>query len=137
MCAELKQLSLFYDDFDYDSLGIQLKLLSNIFTSSQPVTVTDIARQLNSSEGARVLIPDLVRLVKLALVVPATSASAERSFSALRRVKTYLRSTTEQGRLNHLLILHCHRDCVDQLDLKSVAQEFNKIKKRSVFFGNF
>ena len=32
--------------------------------------------------------------------------------------------TTEQGRLNHLLILHCHRDRLDQLDLKSVAQEF-------------
>ena len=31
----------------------------------------------------------------------ATNATSERSFSALQRVKTYLRSTTKQERLNH------------------------------------
>jgi len=42
----------------------------------------------------------------LLLVVPATSATAERSFSALRWLKIYLRATMGQARLNSLLILH-------------------------------
>ena len=43
------------------------------------------------------------RLLHLLLVMPATSATAERSFSSLRHVKTYLRTTMKQERLNHYL----------------------------------
>ena len=43
-------------------------------------------------------------------VMPATSAVSERSFSALKRVKTYLRSTVGEGRLNHLMVLHVHKE---------------------------
>ena len=37
---------------------------------------------------------EVIKLVKLILVMPATNATSERSFSALRRLKTWLRSTT-------------------------------------------
>ena len=39
------------------------------------------------------------------LILVATNASSERSFSLLRLVKSYLRATTDQGGLNHLMIL--------------------------------
>jgi len=42
--------------------------------------VTDLAEAVNSNEGVGLLLTEVVRLVKLSLVVPATSASAERSF---------------------------------------------------------
>ena len=48
--------------------------------------------------------------MQLLLVMPATNASLERSFSALRRVKNYLRATMSQERLNYLMILHVHKD---------------------------
>ena len=35
----------------------------------------------------------VINVVRILAVIPATSCSAERSFSALRRLKTYLRST--------------------------------------------
>ena len=38
----------------------------------------------------------------------ATSSEAERSFSSLRRLKTYLRSTMTQDRLTGLAMLHIH-----------------------------
>ncbi|KAI0207300.1 hypothetical protein LSAT2_008046, partial [Lamellibrachia satsuma] len=47
---------------------------------------------------------------KLILVMPATNATSERSFSALRRVKTYSRTTKTQARLNHLMLLYVHKD---------------------------
>ena len=62
--------------------------------------------------------------MQLILVMPATNATSERSFSALRRVKNYLRSTMTQQRLNNLMVLHVHKDITDQIELKAVATEF-------------
>ena len=56
--------------------------------------------------------------------MPATYATSERSFSVLRRVKTYLRTTMTQNRLNHLMVLHVHKVRTDSLDLMSIAREF-------------
>ena len=56
--------------------------------------------------------------------MPATNATSERSFSALYRIKTYLRSTMKQECLNSLMILHVHKDFIDALDLSLVANEF-------------
>lgn len=76
--------------------------------------------------------------MKLLLVMPATNATSERSFSALRMVKNYLRSTMTQSRLNNLMILHVYKDQTDCLSLSSVAQEFvdnNHVRHR--IFGSF
>ena len=76
--------------------------------------------------------------MKLILVMPAMNATSERSFSALRRIKTYLRSTMKQERLNSLIVLHVHKDLIDALDLSQVANEFvegNDTRKQR--FGKF
>ena len=54
--------------------------------------------------------------------MPATNVTSERSFSALRRVKSYLRSTMSQQRMNNLMLLHVHKDLTDSLDVVGVAQ---------------
>jgi hypothetical protein len=135
---ELTQTMSFYDDFDHDALQAQLRILSNIFHDAAPCTVLDVAKKLKATEGSFILLSEIVRLTKLALVVPATSASAERSFSALRRLKTYLRSSTGQSRLNHLLLLNCHQERVDKLNIQNIAQDFVRAcETRLKFFGNF
>ena len=58
------------------------------------------------------------------LVMPATNCTSEKSFSALRRIKSYLRNSMTQARLNHLLLLHCHQDQTDSLDLKETENSF-------------
>ena len=40
----------------------------------------------------KALISEAVVLLKILIVMPATNAVSERSFSALRRLKTYMRS---------------------------------------------
>jgi len=62
-------------------------------------------------------ISEVVKLLTLILVMPATNAVSEHSASALRRVKTYLCSTMHQDRLNHLMILHVHKEETDNLKL--------------------
>ena len=58
------------------------------------------------------------------IVMPATNAISERSFSALRHLKTWLRSTMHQSRLNWCMLLHVHCEDTDKLDLTALANEF-------------
>ena len=53
------------------------------------------------------------------LFFPATNATSERSFSALRRVKSYLPSTMCQQRLNNLMLLHVHEGITDAINIAS------------------
>ena len=90
------------------------------------------------SPAKKQLIAEVCTVLKLILVMRASNATSERTFSALRRVKTYLRSTTRQDRLNHLMILHVHKDRTDALDLKEVANEFvSGSEHRLRIFGKF
>ena len=79
---------------------------------------------------------EVSKLVRLLLVMPATNAQSERSFSAVRRLKTYLRSSMTQQRLNHLMLLHIHKEHTNNLDLIDVANDFiDGNEHRKNFFG--
>ena len=67
---------------------------------------------------------EVCTLTLIILVMPATNAVSERSFSALRRVKLYLRSTMTQRRVNNIMVLHVRKDQTDQLSLIEVGNEF-------------
>ena len=70
--------------------------------------------------------------------MPATNAVSERSFSTLRRIKTYLRSTMSQSKLNHLMILNIHQELTDGLNLIEVANDFVfEHEHRKQIFGTF
>jgi Domain of unknown function (DUF4371)/hAT family C-terminal dimerisation region len=55
-----------------------------------------------TKEGLELSMPQLTRFLTLVLTIPATSASSERSFSCLKRIKTCTRSTTSQKRMSAL-----------------------------------
>jgi len=124
----------FYDDFDKSSLAAQLTILHGAVTNRvqnlkqsdiERITVLEVANLLKNTYGAQQLLDQVWRLTKLLLVVPATSATAERSFSALRRVKTYLRATIGQTRgLNSALVNHCHQDRADSLNIVDITRDF-------------
>lgn len=54
--------------------------------------------------------------------MPVASATAERSFSVRRRLKTYVRSTVKNDRLSSLGLLHIHRDF--DIDIEKAMEEF-------------
>ena len=79
-----------------------------------------------------------IKVTKLILVMPATNAVSERSFSTLRRLKTWLRSTMNQDRLNWCMMLHIHNNDTDALDLNYLANEFvSQNSSRHSIFGKF
>ena len=56
--------------------------------------------------------PNLFTLMQILCILPVSSAECERSFSALTRLKTYLRSTMEQSRLSSLALIMIHYDFI-------------------------
>jgi hypothetical protein len=126
-------LGVYSQDFNVPLLVAQLRILPTLCHSASVTEVVDILR--SESCTVRAMLSQCVKLVTLILCIPASVASAERSFSALRRVKTYLRSTMGQPRLSHLPILHIHREMVRQLKRSDILREFvhQRPERRSVF----
>jgi len=83
------------------------------------------------------MLPEFSKLVTIFTVIPATSCSAERSFSGLRRLKNYLRSTMGQTRLSNLVVLNIERSYANQVleyDMDKMIDMFTANKKRHCYF---
>ena len=96
--------------------------------------VDDYAKILTKmSPEVRRMFAHVEALVRLLLVNPASSASAERSFSTLRRLKTYLRSTIGQARLNHAALCQIHKITLGEIDLNDLMKQFVMHTSKEVF----
>jgi hypothetical protein len=71
---------------------------------------------------------------RIMLTIPVTVASAERSFSKLKLIKSYLRSTMSQQRLNGLALLAIEKEMLTEIDYNSLINDFASQKARKVNF---
>ena len=97
---ELTEVAEFYkDDFNKSELETQHEIFSQmeIDLAGDAITFRDIHKHLRTlSPCHHVLVSQVVRLVKFVLLMPAINAVSERSASAMRRIKTYLRTSMTQ-----------------------------------------
>ncbi|XP_057514940.1 uncharacterized protein LOC130796584 [Actinidia eriantha] len=71
---------------------------------------------------------------RILLTIPVTVASGERSFSKLKMIKNYLRSTMSHERLNGLEMLSIENDFAGKLDYVSLIDLFaSKNARRAMF----
>jgi hypothetical protein len=61
---------------------------------------------------------------RILLTVPVTVASAERNFLKLKLIKTYLRSSMSQERLNGLTTLSIEKDMLKNIDVDAIINDF-------------
>ena len=78
------------------------------------------------------MFPHVEALMRLLLVNTASSASAERSFSSLRGLKTYLRSTIGQARPNHVAVAHIHKTALGEIELEDLIKQFVMYKDNRI-----
>ena len=76
-------------NFHWENLTVQLGHLSKISVTKFFESFVNFGK----NQSQKVLLPEVTKLAKLLLVLLATNAASERSFSAMKRIKTYLRST--------------------------------------------
>lgn len=129
---------------DIDRLKIQIAMLSDTIKTAfdgSVKTVTNvrtIADALNRSSVVRGMLTEVDKLVQAYFTFSVTSATAERSFSSLRRIKTFLRSSMTAQRLNNLFLLYVHKSFTDSLDLEAIARDFVSVNTRRInYFGHF
>ena len=66
--------------------------------------------------------------------IPVTVAFAERSFSKLKLIKSYLRSTMSQEKLSGLAILSIEKKMLEELKYKNLICQFASQKTRKIDF---
>ena len=74
----------------------------------------------------------LYKVASILATIPATSCSAERSFSALRRIKTFVRSTMGQDRLSSIAVINIERKYANKTmhdDMQRIIDIFGKASK--------
>ena len=121
-----------------DKLKIQLKMLPDTVKVTpihgvpikQVTCIQTICEVFNIQPTFKILSLEIHKLLRVYLTIPVTTPTAERKFSALQRIKTYLRSSMCQARLNHCIVIHVLKDRIDTLDNKEIAKEFIKRNKR-------
>ena len=76
----------------------------------------------------------VINVVHILAVIPATSCSAERSFSALRRLRTYLRNTMGQQRVALINIERAYANSVVNNDMDRIIEIFGRRNGRDSYF---
>ena len=78
---------------------------------NSPINVLNYIKRLES-------FPNTCIAFRILLTIPVIVASAERSFSKLKLIKSYLRSTMSQERLSRLAILPIEKEMLAEFECK-------------------
>ena len=90
---------------------------------NSPINVLNYVKRLES-------FPNACIAFRILLIIPVTIASAERSFSKLRLIKSYLRSTMSQEKLSGLAILSIENEILAELECKNLISNFASQKAK-------
>ena len=118
--------------FDIDGLDLfsELKVLKEVLqiNESSPINVLNYIKMLEFFLNACITF-------RILLTIPVTVAFAERSFSKLKLIKSYLKSTMLQERLNELAILSIEKEMLVELEHKNLISNFASQKARKINFN--
>ena len=120
--------NVYYDinGLDLYSELIVLKEVVQI-DENTPINVLNYLKRLDSFLNAYIA-------YRILLTIPITVASAKRSFLKLKLIKSYLRSTMSQERLNGLAILSIEKEMLEELKYKNLISNFASQKARKIDF---
>ena len=116
-------------DLDGDELYQELKIIQHHLPKE-----TKTAGAILNVLQRMTCFPNAFIAYKILLTVPVTVASAERSFSKLKLLKSCLRSTMTQTRLNALALISIESEFLEKLDYEKLIDDFaDKSARRSIF----
>ncbi|XP_022171524.1 52 kDa repressor of the inhibitor of the protein kinase-like isoform X1 [Myzus persicae] len=121
--------AMFYDQDLLSSSDLVLKAEINLWKTKWNKIETNIPHTaVTSLPYCEEYFPNIKILLQLFATLPVSTATAERSFSTLRRLKNYMRSTMTESRLNGLALLNIHKD--KDIDIDKVVDQFSRKKRR-------
>ena len=112
---------------DVDLLKNECQLAKHTLKDKEIESIAECLKEVSILDAA---FPILKKLMHIALTIVVSTASCERSFSSLKRIKSYLRSTMTEQRLVDLATLSIEKDLARNIDLDKVLDEFNGRNRR-------
>lgn len=91
--------------------------------SKIPSNISELLNNCNEYD-----FPNVYKLLKIMITLPITISTAERSFSTLRRLKTYLSNTMSENRLNGLAQMNIHKQI--KINPEEVLDQLAKKKRK-------
>ncbi|XP_076037228.1 zinc finger MYM-type protein 1-like [Oratosquilla oratoria] len=119
-------------DLNYDELIVEMQSFPKQWPK-QNMTTLDLLVFLEE-KGLKEIYLNMWVALRIAVTTPVTVAYAERSFSKLKLIKTYLRSVMSQERLNGLAINSIDREISKQVSYDDTIDDFAARKSRRVRF---
>ena len=106
-------------DVDANDLFFEMKVLQMTFPNvlMSPLEILELVKVVDCY-------PNVSIAYRILLTMPVTVASAERSFSKLKLLKSYLRSSMSQERLNDLAILCIEKNMLENIDVDTIINDF-------------
>ena len=93
----------------------QLESLKTYFDEKEDTTLVDITEKIRKlPKFSKFCFSTFATLLKMLLVLPATTAFSERSASTLRRIKIWLRTPLAQGGLNHSMLFAIYKEMTEK-----------------------
>ena len=108
-----------YYDIDGLDLSSKLNILKEIL-QIKDYTSIDILNYIKRLDS----FPNTCIAYRILLTIPVIVASAERRFSKLKLIKSYLRSTISQERLSGLTILSIENEMLKEFKYKNLISQF-------------
>lgn len=116
---------------DFNDLDAEIRLLkSNCSISKDNInTCDDLIKWLaDYGTGRDIIFQNIFKILKEFVTIPVTSCSCERSFSKLSFIKTKLRSTMQQDRLDALLTISIEQESAYNINIDDVIEHFKILK---------
>ncbi|XP_066398375.1 uncharacterized protein [Miscanthus floridulus] len=118
-------------DVDANELYVELKFLQD-FIPKENIGPVEILKFLKRHD----CFPNASIAYRVLLTIPVTVASAERSFSKLKLLKSYLRSTMTQQRLNDLATIALESGLLEKIDYEHIIEDFiSRNTKKMKYFN--
>jgi hypothetical protein len=128
--AKISCIQAFAESYgaDMDDLGHELHQAKRLLERSakdanfiKPTTVLSFLSFLTPFKAA---FHELHRLCKIAVSLPVSTASCERSFSALRQIKTYVRNSMIESRLSAVAVIAIEKERAHLLNVDDILDVF-------------
>ncbi|CAL5212954.1 unnamed protein product [Lathyrus oleraceus] len=117
-------------DIDGNEFFAELKLLREMLPE-ETIRPTDILLFLKGFD----CFPNTIIAYRILLTIHVTVASTERNFSKLKLLKTYLRSTMSQERLNGLALIAIENDILEIIKYEDLVDDFasKSVRRKALF----
>lgn len=117
-------------DIDANELYTELRFLQD-FIPKENMGPLEILKFLKRHD----CFPNASIAYRILLTIPVTVASAERSISKLKLLKSYLRCTMTQERLNSLAMIALENGLLEKINYEHIIEDFiSKNTKRIMLF---